>query len=210
MLNPPYRHATIGYGGMMADRVEHIDREIIRLLQADARISNQAIADKLRVSPGTITKHIQKLTNQGVLRGYTAIIQPAVLGFRTVGFALIRCSKQSPRHVEGLVSRLKASPGVAEIYKILGDDDLLVKLYAKDNDHYQKIIETLAFDENDKDGNGNHIRTLLVTQIPYDDGLAAVVSKDDRTRGRTEKKGGDAVQSPPKLPESESEAGPSD
>jgi len=163
----------------MAARLGQLDQRILRTLQEDARVSNHDLSIQLRVAPSTITKHIQKLTQMGVITGFTANVQPSLIGFETMAFALIRCTNQSQEYVDQLIDTLKSAPGISEIYKVLGEDDFMIRIYARNNDEYQTIIENLG----DGGRDGHHIHTILVTQTAYLGGLGAVVEKDSRRNG---------------------------
>ena len=63
--------------------------------------------------------------------------------------------------------------------KILGEKDLIVKLYAKDNKSYQELLETLDGGDN---GDEFQTTTLLATQVVYDEGLPGVISKTEAAK----------------------------
>jgi DNA-binding Lrp family transcriptional regulator len=154
--------------------MDRTDRQIIQELQKNARQTNQEIAAKLKLAPSTLTRRIQWLEDNKVISGYTCIIDPSVLGYNSMGFTLVKFSKISKAVYEQVVERLRKVPEIAEIYKILGDEDLIVKVYAKDNADYQRVLEGLEPADAD---DGYHTKTLLVTEHVYEGGIADVVGK---------------------------------
>ena len=81
------------------------------------------------------------------------------MGYTTLGYTLIRLTNAGKKKTDAIVERLRREPGVAEICKILGEKDLIVKLYAKDNKSYQELLETL-----DGGDNGDEFRRRRYSQ----------------------------------------------
>lgn len=157
-------------------QLDDIDKKILKELYANARQTNQEIAKKIGVAASTLTKRIQWLESQKVIQGYTCRVDPDALGFPTIGFTLLRFTDMSVENTNRVLARLKQIKEVAEIYKILGDDDVIVKIFARNNKNYQQVVESLApSGENEK----YHTKTLLTTEVIYEDGLAGVIEKID-------------------------------
>ena len=61
--------------------IDNIDREILNIIQRDARTSNADIARQIELAPSAVLERIRKLEERGVIRGYSADIDPKVLGY---------------------------------------------------------------------------------------------------------------------------------
>lgn len=120
---------------------------------------NRDIAEKLKISQGTVSKRLKKLSEDGIIEGYTCVLNHAAIGFGVLAFTLVRCKDQSADAVTTLLDFLKEKKVIAEIHKVLGDHDLVLKIWARDTKEYQRIIEEIP-----KGDNVDHIQSLLATE----------------------------------------------
>jgi Lrp/AsnC family leucine-responsive transcriptional regulator len=106
------------------------DREILKILQQNARTSNAGIARQLGMAPSAILERIRKLEARGVIQGYEARIDPQALGLGLLAFVSVR--DEGPNN-EGRVGELLARmPEVQEVHHIAGEDCFLVKVRTAD------------------------------------------------------------------------------
>ena len=110
------------------------------MLSLNARKPYLEIARECGVSGAAIHQRIQKLQATGVIKGYETLIEPTSVGFDTcayIGFFLNDTSK-----FDEIVAKLKEIPEVVECHLTTGKYDLLIKLFAKNNNHLLKIIQS--------------------------------------------------------------------
>jgi len=106
------------------------DREILNILQKNARTSNAEIARQLGMAPSAILERIRKLEARGVIQGYEARIDPEALGLGLLSYVFVR--EEGPNN-EGQIGELLARmPEVQEVHHIAGDDCFLVKVRTAD------------------------------------------------------------------------------
>jgi Lrp/AsnC family leucine-responsive transcriptional regulator len=106
------------------------DREILKLLQRNARTSNAEVARQLGMAPSAILERIRKLEARGVIQGYEAKIDPQALGLGLLAYVSVRDEGQNN---EGQVGELLARiPEVQEVHHIAGEDCFLVKVRTAD------------------------------------------------------------------------------
>ena len=98
--------------------IDNIDREILNIIQKDARISNAEIARQVELAPSAVLERVRKLEERGVIRGYSADIDPKVLGFGLTAIIAIRTSECG----EGVGEQLAAVPEVQEVHEVAGED----------------------------------------------------------------------------------------
>jgi DNA-binding Lrp family transcriptional regulator len=162
-----------GPGKTMPHKIDETDIRIIGELQSNARQTNQEIAEKIHLAPSTLTRRLQWLEQNKYIQGYTCVINSGTMGYNTIAYALVKFSAPTKKTVEKVVKRLQEIPEVAEVCKILGEEDLILKVYARDNDHYQEVIENIEPEEDE----GFRTTTLLVTEIAYSGGVVDVIRK---------------------------------
>ncbi len=116
------------------------DIAILEMLESDARIPWRRLARELGVSEATVYLRVKKLMENGVLRGFSARIDPARLGLSAIVFALVRAEAKSVPRVRSALSRLRY---VAEAYEVSGNYHFLVKITAPDLSEASKVIDEL-------------------------------------------------------------------
>lgn len=112
--------------------LDRIDRNLLRLLQADGRRSNQDLADAANISPATCHRRVQRLVESGLVRGFRAEVDPAAVGLGTlvmVGVVLDRSTPESFAAFESAVLKLKQ---VLDCNLVAGDFDYLLKIRVRD------------------------------------------------------------------------------
>lgn len=108
----------------MNDTLDALDRQIIDALRADGRLSARAISRRLGVAAGTVGQRVTRLEQTGVIRGYTAIVEPALVG-RPLGFVVgLQIAQGTP--LDGILDELVAIPEIDEVLVVTGRWDLVV------------------------------------------------------------------------------------
>ena len=116
---------------MANQKLDGLDKQILKLIAADARIPFLEVARACDVSGAAIHQRIQKLTNMGVLNGSQFIIEPEKLGYETCAF--IGLNLKNPEDFDTVVAELKQIPEVTECH-------YTTKIYAQNNHHLLTII----------------------------------------------------------------------
>ena len=123
---------------MAHQKLDALDKQILKLIAADARIPFLEVARACDVSGAAIHQRIQKLTNMGVLNGSQFIIEPEKLGYETCAF--IGLNLKNPEDFDTVVEELKNIPEVTECHYTTGNFDMFIKIYAQNNHHLLTII----------------------------------------------------------------------
>jgi len=103
--------------------LDALDRQILQELNIDARRSHREIAQRLKVSPTTISARVGRLERDGVIRGYVPLLDDESMGWDLAATIGIRISKGKLREVE---ERLARDPRAYAIYDVTGDFDALL------------------------------------------------------------------------------------
>jgi Lrp/AsnC family leucine-responsive transcriptional regulator len=118
--------------------LDSIDRQIVSLLQGNARIPQAEIARAVGLAPSAVLERMRKLEARGVVRDYVAVLDPRALDQRLLAFVAVRTTD---RPGEARVSdTLKGIPEVLEAHQVAGDDCLLLKIRARDPEHLSRIL----------------------------------------------------------------------
>jgi len=110
-------------------------------LQRDGRIPFSRIAREVGLSEATIHLRIKRLRESGVLKGFTAIIDPEKIGKNTLAFVLVRTDVR--RHNE-VLSEIAAIKDVQEAYDITGEYSALVKIRVGNREELAQVLDQIA------------------------------------------------------------------
>lgn len=110
--------------------IDSIDNEILNIIQKDARISNADIARQVELAPSAILERIRKLEDRGVIRGYSADIDPKILGFGLTAIIAVRTSECGA----GVGEQLAKLPEVQEVHEVAGEDCFYIKVRTADTE----------------------------------------------------------------------------
>lgn len=118
--------------------IDGIDKEILRNLMEDARKPILQIAHKIGISGAAIHQRLKKLEEAGVVSGSKMVVNPAVLGFKTVAFIGIYLDKASSN--AEAVKELRKIPEVLECHYTTGNWSILIKILCRDNEHLMQVL----------------------------------------------------------------------
>ncbi|GAA0390714.1 MULTISPECIES: Lrp/AsnC family transcriptional regulator [Micromonospora] len=122
-------------------QIDAVDQRIIALLVADARASYADIGTRVSLSAPAVKRRVDRLRAAGVIRGFTAIVDPASVGWTTEAFVELFCAgRTTPAQIGAAVRR---HPEVVGAYTVSGEADALVHLRAADIAHLEQALERL-------------------------------------------------------------------
>lgn len=124
----------------MAVRLDRIDHEIIELLQNDARMTNKDLAARVGLAPSTALARVQRLTEEGVLAGFSARVEPELLGLalQVVVFVQLASHRRADSHA--FIEDILARPEVVQVFYVGGAQDLVVHVMARDTDDLRRVV----------------------------------------------------------------------
>ncbi|MFP4063841.1 MAG: Lrp/AsnC family transcriptional regulator [Halochromatium sp.] len=123
---------------MTLDRYDH---RILEILQADGRISNQELADRIGLSPSPCLRRVRALEEAGIIAGYRAMVDAKKLGLTLIAFISISMDRHTPERFENFDATVSALPEVLECSLITGRDaDYQLKVIVRDMEAYQDLL----------------------------------------------------------------------
>lgn len=118
--------------------IDGIDKIILQHLTQDARTPILGIAREVGISGAAIHQRLRKLKKSGLLKGSQFIIDPQVLGYKTLAFVGIFLSSTS--NYKEAIKRLEDIPEVIESHYTTGNYSIFIKVLCKDNEHLMQIL----------------------------------------------------------------------
>ncbi len=138
--------------------LDEVDLAILRLLQADASITNADLAAKVGLSPSACLSRTKRLTERGVIRKFTAVVDEKTVGLGVVVFAFVTLSKHSRSAAESFLERIQKIAQVMECYNVTGRADYLLKIVARDISAYRDFVIDQVIELPEVE----HVETLVV------------------------------------------------
>jgi len=120
--------------------MDHTDRQIIRELQADGRQTNQELAGRVNLSPSPCLRRVRNLERNGVLLGYTAIVDQEKYGLPINAFVSIRLEKQTDAAIKAFEKGVQDIDEIIECYLMTGSRDYSLYVVSQSLKSYEQFI----------------------------------------------------------------------
>ena len=121
--------------------LDRYDRHILQLLQAQGRLTNQELADRIGLSPSPCLRRVRALEDAGLIAGYRAVLDARRLGLALMALVHISMDRHTPERFENFEAKVKDYPEVLSCFLITGQDaDYLLMVAVPDMDAYQEFL----------------------------------------------------------------------
>ena len=120
--------------------IDELDRQILSILQEDCRLSFRKTAEKMHISCVMASSRIKNLEDRGIVKGYTAILDPVKLGYDLTAVIFIQTDG---RYLVDLENELSQIANVIVLYEITGDFDIVAVVRVKDRGSLNSLIKSL-------------------------------------------------------------------
>lgn len=124
--------------------LDRIDRAILSALQADGRMSNVALAEKVHLSPSPCLERVKRLEAAGYITGYSAQLDADLLGYGTVAFIQVTLERTTEQVFLDFKNEVKKSDFVAECHMVAGGYDYLLKVRFDNMENYRSVLEQIV------------------------------------------------------------------
>jgi DNA-binding Lrp family transcriptional regulator len=120
--------------------LDSIDWQILAELQANARIANVELADRVHLSPSPCLARVRRLEREGVISRYVALLDARRVGQSVSLFVQVRLEKQVKGDLSAFEQAVVARPEVMECYLMTGASDYLLRVVVPDLDAFQLFV----------------------------------------------------------------------
>jgi len=125
--------------------LDRYERRILALLQADARLTTQQVAERVGLSTSACWRRIRQLEARGVILRYAAILDPAKTGIGECVFVHVSLSRHSRELARQFASLMRERPEVLECFFMTGDADVLLRVATPSVAAYDAFVENVLF-----------------------------------------------------------------
>lgn len=120
--------------------IDEMDRSILNVLAVEARIPNNALADRVGIAPSTCLARVRSLLERGVIRGFYADIDPEAVGYGLQAIIAVRLQVDARQAIHSFADRLADMNEVRNVFFIAGGQDFLVHVVAQDTAELRQFV----------------------------------------------------------------------
>ena len=125
---------------MLKYNLDAIDRRIVAELQADARLSNVQLAEKVGLSPSPCLRRVKRLEQAGYIEGYRAALRRELVGLGFSVFVAVKIDGHANERALAFERTVTAMPEVISCHLVSGEADYFLEVVVPDLEHYQKFL----------------------------------------------------------------------
>lgn len=122
--------------------LDSIDRQILRNLQAEGRVTNVELASRAGLTAPPCLRRVRALEEGGVIRGYHADLNPETLGYGIMVFAMVSLKSQAEADLRAFEEHVAQLDPVRECHMLNGEIDFVLKIVARDLQEFQRFLTT--------------------------------------------------------------------
>ena len=131
---------------LMNNDFDDIDRQLLALIQTDARRPLDQIAHIVGVSTATVQRRLRQLRESGVFEREVAILNPKASGFPMSFIVMVELERESTQHLDAFKKVLRKEPQVQQAYYVTGEADFALICMARDMDDFELLTRRLFMD----------------------------------------------------------------
>ena len=120
--------------------LDAIDCRIIAALQADARLSNVELAERVGLSPSPCLRRVKRLERDGYIEAYRAMLRRSRVGLGLTVFIGVKIDGHADERAEALQEAVLAMPEIVACHIVAGEADYLLEVVVPDLEHYQRFL----------------------------------------------------------------------
>lgn len=119
------------------------DIRLLNLLQSDASLSNQELAERAHTSPATALRRVRRLVEGGVIERRVALLNPHALGAGLTALVEITLDRQGAEHLDAFEARAVAEAAVQQCWRVSPGPDFMLVLFVADMPGYHALVQRL-------------------------------------------------------------------
>ncbi|NGN43391.1 Lrp/AsnC family transcriptional regulator [Mesorhizobium sp. CGMCC 1.15528] len=141
-------------------RLDQFDRKILALLQADGRLTNNDLSERVNLSPSQCSRRRQRLEDDGFIQGYRAVLDRDKLGFSLVNVISVTLATHNRDNAQRFSDLLSRLPEVQEAHALTGEMDYILKVVTPDLKSLADFVNGVLLPHESV----QHVKTAIVLQ----------------------------------------------
>ena len=120
-------------------QLDAIDRQILRVLQHDARLSNVELAERVHLSASACLRRVRQLEEAGVIAQYVALLNPRAVGQGGTSFTIVNVERTSMEMLGRFEEAVKLEPAILDCHYVAGTNDYLIRFTYRDAEDLERF-----------------------------------------------------------------------
>jgi len=121
--------------------MDSIDKNIVTTLQKQGRMTNVELARLNDLAPSSMLERVRRLEEKGIIRGYRAVLEPKLLGYRVQALVMVTLDRHQERGIEMFETGVLTVPEVKACYHVTGRYDYILLVAARDIEHLGDLVK---------------------------------------------------------------------
>jgi Lrp/AsnC family leucine-responsive transcriptional regulator len=121
--------------------MDKIDRNIIKALQENGRITNVELARMNDLAPSSMLERVRRLEEKGVIKGYRAVLDPKSIGLEIQAMVMIQLDRHQTTPIDQFEDTVRSFPEVRSCYHLTGRYDYMLHVVVRDIDHLGEFLK---------------------------------------------------------------------
>ncbi len=127
------------------EQLSEQDRRLLRILQTNARISNQDLAEQSGMSASACWRRVRALEELGIIKNYAAILDTEKIGRSFHAIVHVMLTRHDHSHVDTFIAEVQRRPEVLDCFAVTGEADYHLRVLCEDLDAYNRFLEGFLF-----------------------------------------------------------------
>jgi Lrp/AsnC family transcriptional regulator, leucine-responsive regulatory protein len=120
-------------------QLDSIDRAILTELQADGRLSNIELAQRVHLSPSACLRRVKRLEEASVIAQYVALLNPKAVGAHGTSFTILNLESMNNALLESFEQAVRQEPQILDCYYVAGSNDYLIRFAYRDAEDLERF-----------------------------------------------------------------------
>ncbi len=121
-------------------KLDPIDVQILDILQKDGRITNAELAKRIKISPPPTAERVKKLESAGIIKRYSAIVEPEKVGIESFVFVEVTLNRHVKDSINKFIKTVRKIDEILECYHVTGEADFLLKVATCNIKGYENLV----------------------------------------------------------------------
>lgn len=120
--------------------MDKIDRKLLALMQADASLSNQQLAERVHLSPSQCSRRLQRLQQDGYVERQVVLLNAERIGLMVEAYVTVTLTSHARAAASAFHERMRAHPAVIECCSLTGDSDYILRVVAANLQDFSRVV----------------------------------------------------------------------
>ena len=120
-------------------KLDSIDRAILNELQAQGRLSNQELAQRVHLSPSACLRRVKALEDSGVIAQYVALVNPRAVGKHGISYTIMNLENMNTPLLQAFEQAVRDEPEVLDCFYVAGSNDYLIRFAYRDAEDLERL-----------------------------------------------------------------------